>query len=302
VNALRGLPSEIQRSELRLYVTLEPCSHHGKTPPCAEAISNSGIPEVYIGVRDPNPLVAGRGIERLRAGGCLVETGVLESDCRRLHRRFLSMHEQQRPYITLKWARSIDGFIAPEISGRRRDTRPYWISNAYSRQLGHMMRTRHAAILVGSGTALADNPLLSSRDWHGTDPLRILIDRGSRVAPDARIFSEGSPTWIFSREAHPARFKDGVQWIRIPSDRDLIPFVLEHLREQEIQSLLVEGGAAVWSMFLNAGLWDEIWEFVGSKSLNSGMSSPEVGLIPQVSRSIDNDILYIYYRDKKYSI
>ncbi|MEX0291327.1 MAG: bifunctional diaminohydroxyphosphoribosylaminopyrimidine deaminase/5-amino-6-(5-phosphoribosylamino)uracil reductase RibD, partial [Flavobacteriaceae bacterium] len=176
VNAIRSVHDPSLLPEATLYVTLEPCSHHGKTPPCADLILSHKIPEVVIGLKDPHVKVAGQGIEKLKKAGCEVRLGILENECKKHHRRFLTFHLKKRPYIILKWAQSLDGFMAPEDSKRSEDPQPYWLTNTYSRQLVHKWRSEEQAILVGTNTVIQDNPHLGTRYWNGRSPIRIFSD------------------------------------------------------------------------------------------------------------------------------
>ncbi len=296
INALRKVPPGSDLSKTRLYVTLEPCSHFGKTPPCSRAISATAIPEIYIGISDPNPLVAGRGIRELKDAGKKVEIGILEKECGKLHRRFLINQEKNRPFIRLKWARSSDGFVAP-LTEHRRPGVPHWISNPFSRQLAHKLRSEASAILVGAGTASDDNPALDNRHWGGKDPVRLLWDPRARVPSDSRLFLSGPPTVVFSRGTYGSAGGKHVEWLRPSPEDDLAGTILDYMKNKSMDSLLVEGGRAVWDLFLDRGLWDEIWEFAGSNPIGKGLRAPAFRGHLEESHNIQADILNIYYRD-----
>lgn len=230
-----------------LYVSLEPCSHYGKTPPCAELIVRKGVKKVVVGCIDPFAQVQGRGIERLRQAGIDVEVGVCEEECKALNKVFFTFHKYRRPYVTLKWAASADGFIAAvDAEGRQQPTQ---ISNVYTQMLCHKLRAEHQAILVGHNTWTTDHPSLTTRAWYGRNPQRVLLThhRESVVADPDLIMVEGS-----------------------------IGEVLSTLYRRGIQSLLVEGGRNVLQQFIDCGLWDEAWAEEGEKVLEKGTNAPVI--------------------------
>lgn len=233
----------------RLYVSLEPCAHHGKTPPCADRIIREGIPEVHVACRDPFPEVDGRGIERLKAAGVRVFAGTMEEEARHLNRRFLTFHLRRRPYIVLKWAESADGMMAGP--GRKRMA----VSGTVAGRLVHGWRSEEQAILVGSGTAEIDDPILTSRLPGGRDPLRIVIDPHLRLPKTIRLLSDGSPTLVLNnvREG----LEGSVTYGKVPDSADMLPSILELLHRRGVQSVLVEGGRVTLQSFLRSGLWDE---------------------------------------------
>lgn len=259
-----------------LYVSLEPCSHHGKTPPCANLIIESGIKHVVIGCVDPFAKVAGAGIKKLQEAGCRVETGVLEEACVFSHRRFFTFHQKKRPYIILKWAQSNDGYIAPK---HKTDRSPVWISNRFSRQLVHKWRSEEMAILVGAQTVLDDNPSLTTRDWHGKSPLRVVIDSRGNLPDKAAVFDDKAPTLRISTTT-PER-------------------ICHILFEAGIQSVIIEGGAKTLTAFIDADLWDEARVFTGHISLGDGVTAPSLPKksIQTMQEDIMNDTL-IYYQNK----
>ena len=259
-----------------LYVSLEPCSHWGKTPPCADLIVSRsrelGIRRVVAGCTDPNPQVAGRGIEILRAAGIEVTAGVLEQECRELNKRFFCLQEKKRPYVTLKWAQSADGYIdGPRTNGEKK---PVVISNALTKQLVHKLRAENMAILIGSGTALMDNPRLMTTHWSGRNPIRVLLDRRGRVPHDYNIFSKEAQTIVLYEEQN---------WQE----------AVARLGETGIHSVLVEGGATLLNHILQTGIWDEMHVEVNPhQKLGGGTPAPAVSLPPEPVAVVGGNLLY----------
>lgn len=251
-------------SKATMYVTLEPCAHHGKTPPCADLIVHHHIPRVVIGCVDTFSAVAGRGIQKLEAAGVEVTTGVLEEACRHINRRFFTYHEQQRPFIVLKWAQSKDGYMAPE-SGL-----PVAISNQYANRLVHQWRSHEMAILVGTQTALTDNPQLTTRLWTGKSPVRLVIDRHLRVPLSNRLYDEAAETFFITA------VQGKEKTIVLDFDQDILPQLMKALHQAGIQSVMVEGGAKLLNSFICNGLWDEMRVITGSSLLGGGLSAPGV--------------------------
>ncbi len=248
-----------------LYVNLEPCSHHGRTPPCSEAVVRAGVDKVVVGMVDPNPRVNGRGVARLREAGLEVLLGVEEPACRELNEAFVTAVERGRPLVVLKAAASLDGRIATELGESR------WITSAAAREHVHGLRDRYDAILVGSGTALADDPQLSCRLEGGRDPLPVLLDARLRVPPSARMFTGGTAALVYSSSA-PALDHPGTV-VQVPAAPgggvQLLP-VLEHLARRGVHSLLVEGGGQVHRSFLEAGLVDRVLLYLAPRVLAGG--------------------------------
>ena len=274
VNAINSVKDKTQLAEATLYVTLEPCSHHGKTPPCADLIIESGIPTVIIGIKDPHTKVAGTGIKRLLDNGCEVITGVLEQECRYHHRRFLTYHEKKRPYVILKWAESADGYLAPDEDIRKADPRPYWISSEASRQLVHKWRSEEQAVLVGPNTVLKDNPSLTTRSWKGKNPLRVVLDRNLRVPEDFKILSGEIPTLVLTQKEIPANRNTANQYHKLSEDQFNAEGILTVLWERGISSVIVEGGRKVLDLFLKNSLWDEARVFIGPNHFGGGLKAP----------------------------
>ncbi|MEP0265637.1 bifunctional diaminohydroxyphosphoribosylaminopyrimidine deaminase/5-amino-6-(5-phosphoribosylamino)uracil reductase RibD [Dokdonia sp.] len=262
-----------------LYVTLEPCSHYGKTPPCANLIIESGIQNVVIGTIDPHSKVAGNGVKKLLEAGVTVTVGVLEQACYEVNKRFFTYHEKKRPYIILKWAETIDGYIAPLHRDR---TAPVWITNPYSRQLVHKWRSEEQAILVGAQTVLSDNPSLTTRDWEGDSPVRIVLDERDNLPKDAQIFNDQATT------------------ISISSQDPKV--IVDTLYKKELQSVLIEGGAKTIQQFINARLWDEARVFTGTIAFGEGTKAPLLSSteknIQQVSTLLIKEDLLTIYKNK----
>ena len=269
-----------------VYVNLEPCSHHGKTPPCSDLLIRHGVRRVVIANEDPNPLVAGRGIRRLREHGIEVETGVLAPVGHHLNRRFFTFHQHRRPYIILKWAQTRDGYLA------RANGDSKWISGIRARQWVHRWRAEEAAILVGRGTARQDNPQLTTRHWAGHDPIRVVLDPGGRLDAGLHLFDGRVPTLRFV--TGPPRHAGDVT---VPGTSYLSE-VLHELYRRDIQSVLVEGGAATLRSFLEAGLWDEARVFTGRQLFGDGISAPDMAQSPDTSKVIGEDELKIFFHTK----
>ena len=255
VNAIGSVKEKHLLSRSTIYVSLEPCSHFGKTPPCTDLIIRSGIPRVVVGCTDPFAKVNGSGIRKLQDAGCEVVVGVLEQECRELNHRFFTFHQQHRPWITLKWAQSEDGFIGIDNSQLTIDKRVIF-SDALTQTLVHRMRARHQAILVGTRTALLDNPTLTTRYWPGPNPLRLTIDRHNVLPPTLHLMDGSTPTIVYTHES--------------------LREILADLYERGIQSLLVEGGAKLLQSFIDEGLWDEARIETAPVRLGQGVVAPHL--------------------------
>ena len=297
VNAIQAVEDKSQLLDATLYVSLEPCSHYGKTPPCVDTILKHNIPRVVVGIRDPNPLVGGQGLEKLVDAGCQVKEGVLESDCRKSNIRFFTFHQKKRPYIILKWAQTPDGFIAPASNIRNTDPEPFWISNSYSRQLVHKWRTQEKAILVGTNTALEDNPKLNVRDWAGSPPLRIVLDRKLKIPLDYHLFDLKSETLVLTEVKEESRYKKGIQYRLVDFSSKLVEQICQILWEMKILSMIVEGGSETLKTFIESGIWDEARVFTGSKPLGQGLEAPRIKGQLKSKEQIDTDSLEIILND-----
>ena len=293
VNAINSVKSPDLLCESTMYVTLEPCSHFGKTPPCADLIVEKKIPRVIVGGLDTNEKVSGRGLERLRIAGIEVITGVLEDDCNRMNRRFLTVHEKKRPYIILKWAQTEDGFI-----DRSREEeefgQPTWITNDLSRIAVHKMRSDEAAILVGTNTALKDNPSLTVRHWSGNHPLRMVLDRRGILPESCALLDQSTETIVFT-EVEMAT-KPNLEYVRIDFRAGMLQRINEILSSRGIQSLLVEGGKALLESYMREGLWDEARVYIGNKRFGSGIKAPETDWILDREEPLDDSLIRIYYQ------
>ncbi len=298
VNAINAVADKSLLSNAALYVTLEPCSHYGKTPPCVDLILQHNIKKVYIGILDPNELVAGSGINRLRESGCEVHVGILEKECRFHHRRFLCYHEKNRPYIILKWAQTKNHYLAPVKELRATTPTPYWISNSVSRQRVHQWRSEEQAILVGTNTILEDNPSLNVRDWHGTSPIRILLDRHLKVSTKHKIYDpEIAPTIVLTEKEFPNENKDSIQYERINFENNVVSELCSVLHKNRINSVIVEGGAITLRHFLES-TWDEARVITGNTNFTAGIKAPQIKTSKtSIVESISDNTLDIYYND-----
>ena len=268
VNCLeRVLPEDKQYiPESTMYVSLEPCAHWGKTPPCANRLVAEGVKKVVIANGDPFKEVSGRGIQLLKDAGIDVELGLLEKEGRWLNRRFFHFHEAKRPYVILKWAQSANGFMAP-VDGSRLQ-----LSNELSQRLVHRWRTEEAAIMVGYNTALADDPQLTARLWDGPQPLRIVLDRALQLPRTHSLFDGKVPTWVLNEKTMGQ--EENLNFQQLASGEQLLPQLMQLLYDAGKQSLIVEGGAALLKSFINAGLWDEARVFHTPVTMGDGIAAP----------------------------
>ena len=290
VNAINSVKDKSLLSKSTLYVNLEPCSHHGKTPPCSLLIIEKKIKRVVIGCVDTFSEVSGKGIEMLQNAGIKVQVGILEEESRELNKRFFTYHEKKRPYIILKWAETADGFIDYNREVVK-DNRPTWISNAQSLRLVHKWRSREQAILVGSTTALKDNPSLTVRSWSGKSPLRIVIDRNNKLPNDLPLFDKSVETVMFTSKISEAR---DITQIKINNFDNPIPEIVEYLYEREIQSIIIEGGSTILTQFINQNLWDEARVFIGKDRFIDGLKAPKLMLETINFSKLGNTELLLY--------
>ncbi len=257
VNAIASVADKSKLRDATMYVTLEPCSHYGKTPPCADLIVSMGIPGVVVGSLDPFEKVSGRGVSRIREAGIEVVTGVLEAECRELNKKFMTAHRLHRPYVTLKWAQSADGFIDGKVS------------TPLTSAMVHKLRATNDAILIGSGTALADDPSLDTRLYAGKTPVKIVLDRRCRIDRNMKLFCDSHVP------------------VMVLSDYGSLDDMLGALYRRGITSVLVEGGAKVLQSFIDAGIWDEIRTEIGAKNFNSNVKAPNInGLMDVIGNNI----------------
>lgn len=273
-----------------VYVSLEPCAHFGKTPPCSNLLIDKKIARVVIACKDPNPKVAGKGIERLQKAGIKVEVGMLETAAQQLNKRFFCLHQKQRPYVVLKWAQTKDGFLDRLRSNDQKGIN--WISSEESRSLVHHWRSKEMSILVGKHTALNDNPSLTVRDVSGKNPIRILIDSQLQVQNDISLFSTDAPTLIFNRIKNEQ--KGNIEWIKIPETST--KFILDELYHRGIHSVMVEGGSRTLQYFIIDNVWDEAYVLVGDLQYGEGVKAPVLNRVPTHVHGFGTDQIYYFKR------
>lgn len=271
VNAIASVKNKELLKRATIFVSLEPCSHTGKTPPCADLIVKSGIPQVVIGCQDPFSKVAGNGIRKLQEAGVQVEVGVLEAECLALIRRFCVFHTQKRPYVILKWAETADGFIDKKRTGGT----PVILSSPLTSLVGHKRRAEVSAILVGTQTALLDNPSLTTRNWYGPNPLRLVLDRNLSLPSNLHLFNQEQPTIVFTASSN-GLSAPNLEFVQLDFNKDVIAQICTYLYNHNIQSLLVEGGAKLHESFIKAGVWDEIQLEKSPILLHQGVASAEL--------------------------
>ena len=281
VNAINSVLDKSLLKESTLYVTLEPCAHFGKTPPCSDLITKHQIPNVVIGCIDDNEKVAGKGIAKLKENGINVTIGILEKECKSHHKRFFTFHNKKRPYIILKWAETADGFIAPKT---KNEQKPVWITNVFSRQLVHKWRAEEHAILVGTNTISQDNPSLTTRNWVGKNPIRIVIDKDNKLSKDYTIFNHEAETVIINNDT-------------IDFSKNIATQICAILFERNINSVIIEGGAKTLQTFIDENIWDEARVFTGIIQFKDGVKSPSFSGNLISEDHIKNDILKIYKND-----
>ncbi|MBI2281319.1 MAG: bifunctional diaminohydroxyphosphoribosylaminopyrimidine deaminase/5-amino-6-(5-phosphoribosylamino)uracil reductase RibD [Bacteroidetes bacterium] len=297
VNAIHSVKDKSLLKESTLYVNLEPCAHFGKTPPCANLIVEHNIPRVVIGCIDSFSEVAGKGIEKLRNAGIEVIVGILEKESLELNKRFFTFHNKKRPYVILKWTETKDGFIDVErtviakheerngkqsfkstdcfvpLHSTRNDV-DNWITSPLSKQLVHKWRSEESAIMVGTNTALNDNPQLNVREWNGKNPTRIVIDLHDRLSQSLHVFDKSVPTLIFSLTKETE--EKNLVFVKVENEKKLIEEVLSELYKRNIQSVIVEGGATLLQSFIDQNLWDEARVFIGNKNFITGLKAPNL--------------------------
>jgi len=274
-----------------LYVSLEPCSHFGKTPPCTDLIIANKIPEVVVGCRDPFKEVDGRGIEKLKAAGVKVVVGILEKECQQLNKRFFTFHTKHRPYIILKWAETGDGFVSTSPQPFPKETAfadspntRLLISNEQTDRLVHKWRTEEASILVGTNTALLDNPELTARHWNGPSPIRSVVDMDLKLPLSLKIFNDKQRTVIFNKMIHEE--KDHLIYYKVTGDASLVQQIVNALYKMKIQSVIVEGGARLLQSFIDEEIWDEVRVIKNEKLIiNNGLTAPVF-----IDRNADEEI------------
>ena len=326
-NAIYSVKDQSLLKDSTLYVSLEPCSHYGKTPPCAKLIIDKQIPRVVIACLDPNPLVSGRGVKMLQEAGIEVKTGVLESEARRLNRRFITFQEKHRPYVILKWAQTADGFI--DIAREDIGSGPIRISNGVTKTLNHQLRSTEGAIMVATRTALLDNPHLTTSKWSGNNPARVVLDRRGIIPETNKIFDNRATTLVFTTKegavkhliqrsnylnqnkikSIPEKDKDlyfekgnsiiklfendNIEYITIDFDTNIVTQILDNLYHYNIQSVIIEGGSMWLNTVINSGLWDEARIETSKSIINTGIKAPFIDGIEIKSEIIGDNIIRI---------
>lgn len=265
VNAVNSVKDKSLLKDADVFVTLEPCSHYGKTPPCADLLIKHQVKKVWVANPDPNPLVSGRGMKKLEEAGIEIETNILSDIGEEVNRRFFTFMRKKRPYIILKWAETADGFVA------RKNYDSKWISNSYSRQLVHKLRAEEDAIMVGTNTARYDDPQLNVRDWAGSNPIRIVIDKKLSLPENLKLFADGSPTICYNQVK--SEIIGAVTFHKL-GQADFTEAIIADLYERKIQSVIVEGGSKLLSSFIEKGLWDEAMIFKSVNIFKEGISAP----------------------------
>jgi len=290
VNAINSVKDKSLLAKATIYVSLEPCSHFGKTPPCCDLIIKHKIPNVVVGTIDPNSKVSGAGIKRLQENGANVTVGILQKECNELNKRFFTFHQKKRPYIILKWAESQDGFLAPLTKDK---TEPVWISNEFSRQLVHKWRSEEQAILVGTKTVVDDNPKLDVRDWSGKNPTRIILDKSDKIDKNYYV-KDGQIKTIIITEQENLTFTENCIYENAIFDGTLTKIIADISYKHGIQSIVIEGGKQTLQSFIDDNLWDEARVFIGNSHLKSGITTPSLNGNCQV-KTIKDDQLKLFF-------
>ncbi len=294
VIAINSVKDKSLLKDSTIYVSLEPCAHHGKTPPCADLIVKHQIPRVVVSTIDPFSEVAGKGIDILKKGGSEVTLGILEKESLDLNKRFFTFHQQKRPYIILKWAETADGFI-DIIRNDNSAASPNWITGDYEKQLVHKWRSHETAILIGTNTAENDNPSLTTREWFGKSPLRIVIDRNLRLSANLNVFDNSVPTLIVN--SIKSEFEENTKYLKINFTDDKIKFIAtlwEELYKLKIQSVIIEGGSKFLNSVLESNLWDEARVFKGFKTFGKGIEAPKIEQEATEFITLPNSNLFFY--------
>ncbi len=289
VHAVNSVKDKSLLKKATIYVSLEPCFHFGKTPPCCDLIIDNEIPNVVVGTVDPNIKVAGNGIKKLIEAGKNVIVGVLENECVESNKRFFTFHEKKRPYIILKWAESQDGFMAPLT---KLEQKPVWISNEFSRQLVHKWRSEEQAILVGTQTVIDDNPRLDVRDWRGKNPVRIVLDQNNRISKSSHVLDGKIKTIVFCKSTNEIE-KENCIFEILNFENNIVNQILQVLYKHRIQSVIIEGGRLTLQSFIDEDLWDEARIFKGKANLIKGIKAPIITLKNIKKHTLDNDELII---------
>lgn len=291
VNAINSVANPDDLKKSTIYVSLEPCAHFGLTPPCSDLIVEKQIPKVVIGSIDPFAKVAGKGIEKLKKAGIDVEIGILAKECNELNKRFFTFHKKKRPYVILKWAQTLDGFIDIDRSIENFGE-PTWITGPKALLRVHKMRAEEDAILVGTNTAEKDNPSLTVRHCEGKNPLRIVLDKNLRLSNNLHLFNNSTPTLIFNAQKN--KTDNNTEFIKIDFEKNLLSQITSTLHTKNCLSLIVEGGKQLLETFIAENLWDEAHVFIGNKNFENGIAAPTIKGVPFYSETIEKDKLEVY--------
>ena len=292
INAINSVKNKDLLKKSTLYVNLEPCSHYGKTPPCAKKIVDFKIPRVVIGTIDTTAKVSGKGIGILQNAEIEVKINVLKEKSRELNKRFLTFHEKNRPYIILKWAQSADGFI-DIIRNENTPIEPNWITGKLERTLVHKWRAEEQSILVATNTVKKDNPSLTTRNWHGKNPLRLFIDKKGTINKKYNLFDNNAITICFNEEFDKTENKN-ISFVKINNTENYFENILSYLRKINIQSIIIEGGQTLLQSIIDNDLWDEAKIFIGNKYFITGILAPKINFEKYKTHKFDNStLLYI---------
>ena len=295
VNAIESAEDKALLAESTLYVTLEPCSHFGKTPPCVDLILKHKVPTVVIANRDPFDKVNGSGIEKLEKAGVKVILNVMAEEGRALNKRFFTFYEKKRPYIILKWAETADGFISRKYSEIANKNN--WITSALSKQLVHQWRSEEQAILVGRNTVEIDNPQLDCREVDGANPIRLIIDQKAKLNKESNIFNSAAKTIVFNEKVD--KVSKEIEYVKLPFGKDLMTALNDFCYKRQIQSVFVEGGQFTLNQFIETGNWDECRVFKSQLSFEEGISAPTFRGVLKTNEQLKEDKLSIYFRANK---
>jgi diaminohydroxyphosphoribosylaminopyrimidine deaminase/5-amino-6-(5-phosphoribosylamino)uracil reductase len=288
VHAINAVEDKELLKESTIYVSLEPCAHYGKTPPCSDLIIASGIPHVVVGSVDPFAKVAGKGIEKMLKAGIQVDVGVLNDACLELNKRFFTFHQKKRPFIYLKWAQTLDGYLDIDRS-HPEFGQPTWISNELSRRMVHKQRTEVDAILIGTNTVWKDNPSLTVREWTGRQPVRLVLDRVNRLPADIHLKDQAARTVVFTGEQVESQEK--LEYVVLDFSKNIVPQILDW---QNLQSVVVEGGRQLLQAFIEQGMWDEAHVYIGHSWFGSGVAAPKLNALPVKNESLHDTQLLVF--------
>lgn len=291
INAINSVKNKKLLKHSTLYVSLEPCAHHGKTPPCADAIIRYGINKVVIGSIDPNPLVKGKGIAKLMRNGCDIITGVLEKECMNLNKRFFTFYREKRPYIILKWAMTNDGYMDKE---RKKHEKPLKITGKEADKLSHKWRSEEQAIMVGTNTVIMDNPMLTTRNIKGKSPIRIILDRSLKISSDSKLFNNFASVIVLN--AKKSSKSGNAEYVKIKFKGKILDTILHELYKRNIQSVIVEGGTKLLNSFISQGLWDEARVFCSNEKIGKGVKAPVLSGILNDKIKVGKDTLCKYIK------